>query len=422
MEHQVPAMVDIQLQEYGSPKPYLLTVQQRDRLMQLVTDIDIRPAPGQQDVYLLQAGSTIGAVTSRDLSITIVPKIKIERVLFLISYALDPKRWQKQDHQFEHADSIVEAVTLSLVFQLKRALRRGLLQGYRVMEESLATVRGRIALSSHIGRRFGAAPPIDVVYDDFTEDILENRILKAAIGRAAKLPVRSEFVRRQIRHYEYLLSHVTSCEFPAKDLPDIHYSRLNEHYRGAVELAKLILAWSSTELDGGAVTASSFLVDMNEVFETFVAVALREALQLSGHQFCRQAVGHKLRLDAAGKIALLPDLSWWDQGVCVFVGDVKYKRVNVAGIKHQDIYQMLAYATALQLESGLLIYAEGQSEPAVHEVMFASKRLEVATLDVSGEPLQILDSVRKLAGRVRQQRQINEGIEVRIERHENPAA
>lgn len=115
-------MVEIQLQEYGPPKAYSLSVQQRDRLKQLVADIEIQPAPGQQDVYLLRAQSTIGAVTSDDLCITITPKIKIDRVLFLISYGLDPKRWQHTDHQFEHADTLVEAVALSFAFQLKRAL------------------------------------------------------------------------------------------------------------------------------------------------------------------------------------------------------------------------------------------------------------------------------------------------------------
>ena len=30
----------------------------------------------------------------------------------------------------------------------------------------------------------------------------------------------------------------------------------------------------------------------------------------------------------------------------MLVGDLKYKRVNVEGVKHPDLYQLLAYATA----------------------------------------------------------------------------
>ena len=43
---------------------------------------------------------------------------------------------------------------------------------------------------------------------------------------------------------------------------------------------------------------------------------------------------------------LRPDLSWWEAKKCVFVGDVKYKKLAPAGFKHGDLYQMLAYTVA----------------------------------------------------------------------------
>ena len=56
--------------------------------------------------------------------------------------------------------------------------------------------------------------------------------------------------------------------------PQIRYTRLDEHYRPAVELARLIIENSSLELFGGRVTSASFLIDMNLVFERFLYVAL----------------------------------------------------------------------------------------------------------------------------------------------------
>lgn len=64
-------------------------------------------------------------------------------------------------------------------------------------------------------------------------------------------------------------------------------------------------------------------------------------------------------LDTGRSVRLEPDLSWWDAGRCVFAGDCKYKRTN-GTIPNADIYQMLAYLTALQLPEGLLIYAAGE--------------------------------------------------------------
>ena len=83
-----------------------------------------------------------------------------------------------------------------------------------------------------------------------------------------------------------------------------------------------------------------------------------------------------------------------------FVGDVKYKRID-DGVPNADLYQLLAYATALDLPGGLLIYAQGEQEPATHTVRHSGRRLEVAALDLSGALEGTLARVRDLAQRVR---------------------
>ena len=101
-----------------------------------------------------------------------------------------------------------------------------------------------------------------------------------------------------------------------------------------------------------------------------------------------------------------PDLSWWSTSQNGsephprFVGDAKYKKLELQGFRHADIYQMLAYCTAADLPSGLLIYASDEGEPAEYRINRAGKTIEVAALDLSGTPEAILDSVRQLAGRV----------------------
>ena len=59
---------------------------------------------------------------------------------------------------------------------------------------------------------------------------------------------------------------------------------------------------------------------------------------------------------------------------------------------------------------GLLIYAQGEEEPVVHEVRHSGKRLEVAALDLSGSLEQALDRVGGLAGKVRALRDEARGV------------
>ena len=392
-------MRHLTLREYESAPATALTTVEVAALAEAAPWVEISPATGHPGKYDLRPGSHIGAVTLDSLALEIRPKLPIQRVLFLLSYSLDPRLWKQTGFDFQEQDSLVEAIIPGFVTQIRRAFRRGILQGYRTQEEALLTVRGRIRFDDQIRDRFGIFPPVEVRYDEFTDDITENRLIKAAISRLGRLRIRSNDARRSLRSFDSLLENVQLAHFDWRKLPEIHYTRLNAHYRPAVELAKLILRATGFELGHGKVAASSFLVDMNKVFEDFVVVAIRDALGVSDRTFPQGCSQKHLALDDAGRVRLEPDISWWDGNVCTFVGDVKYKRINAAGVKHADIYQLLAYTVAANLPAGLLIYAAGE-EPAVHQVKHLGKSLEVRTLDLGGQPEDILATVQAVADRI----------------------
>ena len=193
-------------------------------------------------------------------------------------------------------------------------------------------------------------------------------------------------------------------EFPANAVPDVTFDRLNEHYREVVALARLVLRHGSFEASRGRVRAQGFLIDMNRVFQDFVTRALREELRLSAHVFRSEAAIGRISLDEEGRIRLRPDISWWEAGACMFVGDAKYKRMVDTRVPNADLYQLLAYAVALDLPGGMLIYAQGEAEPTTHLVRHAGKRLQVVAVDLSGSPAELLDRVSDLAEGVRTMR------------------
>lgn len=349
-----------------------------------------------EGAYDLTPGAVVGVVEMDDLAVEIRPKLPVDRLLFLMSYAFDPKHWHLTPFDLEERESLVEALIPGFVFQVRRAFRRGVIQGYRQREEALVGVKGRISFDRQLRERYGIAPPVEVTYDDFTEDILPNRLLKAAVIRLLRLNLRHRSNRDDLRNLLRGLATVEAVEFPARSVPEVIYSRLNEHYRPAVELARLILRSASFDLGHGAVAARSFLIDMNVVFEDFVVVALREGLGLRESEFPQGARGRQLFLDSDKTVRLKPDLSWWVGGEPVFVGDVKYKKLDVDEFKHADLYQLLAYTTATGLEDGLLVYAAGESPAGTVVVPMAGKRLRIVTLGLLGSPTMILREVEKI--------------------------
>ncbi len=389
--------MQIDLCEHETSQPHQLSIADRDTLAEFV---DIRPVAGETDRYTLRSGSTVGALAVGDLSVLIHPKLDISRVLYLASYAMGAFKDRKEPFPFKEEDTLLEALAPAFVRAADRAFGRGLLHGYQTREEALYTVRGRIAFAEQIRRRFDIPLPAEVRYDEFTDDIEANRLVKAAASLLGGLRIEHAASRDGLRRIDATLANVSLVRYPSSDIPEVMFDRLNEHYREVVALARLILRHASFEAVRGGVRASGFLIDMNVVFQEFVTRRLRETLGLSDHEF-RSDKNVREPLDKANRVQLEPDFSWWDGQRCMFVGDAKYKNVEGKSTPVSDLYQALAYATAFNLPGALLAYAEGEAESRVYDVRHADKRLEVASVKLSGSIPDVDASIRELAQRAR---------------------
>lgn len=392
-------MREISLQEYRQSEPTRLSAAELRTLNGSALSINIAPTGDAEGEYRLTAGSTVGAVEIGDLSVLIEPKIGIPQLLSMACYAISKFKPQPELFDFPQEYALPDVMALALASAARQAFSRGLLHGYRVEEEALYTVRGRIMVAEQLRRRFSIPLPVEVRYDEFTNDILANRIVRAAVYRLGRMRLRSQDARRQLGRIAGMLENVSPVEFRPNAVPEIRYDRLNEHYRGVVSLSQLILRQGAFESSRGEVRASGFLMDMNVVFQEFVTVALREALGVSGHAFGERSIPS---LDEGGKVSLRPDLVWRDGGRFVFVGDAKYKNVSGERVPNADLYQLLAYTTALELSGGLLVYAKGEADPAMYEVRHFGKGLEVVALDLSGTLEDVLGQVGELADGIRE--------------------
>ena len=394
-------MREIDLKEYATSE-HELAVAERDVLLQALPSLTIQPVVGKEGAYQVTPGSTVGAIEVGDLSVLIGPKIGVPKLLSLACYAMSKFKPQRQQFDYPREYAMPDVLALALASAARRAFSRGLLHGYVVEEEALQTVRGRIRFDDQIRRRFGIPVPVEVRYDEFTEDILANRLVKAAVYRLGRMRLQSLAARKELGRIAGMLDNVSPVEIAPKAVPEVRFDRLNGHYREVVALSRLVLRHSAYESGRGEVRASGFLMDMNDVFQEFVTQALRETLRVSDRVFLEKAIDS---LDKEDGIRLRPDLTWWDGRSCEFVGDAKYK--NLAGKRappNADLYQLLAYVTALDLPGGLLIYAHGEADEGAYRVRHAGKLLEVAALDLSGTLDEVLDRVCDLAERVKRLR------------------
>ena len=403
--------MNIDLGEHEESKPIALDVKRRDALANALVGkrrplLQITPKPGTEAHYLLKPEAVVGAFELGDLSVFIRPKLDIPKLIFIACYAMDAFELREGERfRFAEAETLPDAIALSLWVAARKAFERGLLHGYRTEEESLYTVRGRIRMGDQIRRRFSMPFPVEVRYDEFTEDIVANRLVKAAAWQLGRMRLRSPKARDGLREVAARLGNVSLVEF-AHDVPEVRFDRLNERYREVVTLSRLVLRRRLFEAGRGGISAPGFHMDMNVVFQRFVTRALREALGASDRTLRSdedRGLPH-IWLDEdegrppGSRIRLKPDISWWDGPRCTFVGDAKYKHIE--SVPNADLYQLLAYATALDLPGGLLIYAKGERRPASYRVRHAGKYLEIAEVDLTSDADALLSRMRKLAKRV----------------------
>lgn len=304
-----------------------------------------------------------------------------------------------------------ELLTRLFVLELFSQVQRGAEHAYTSVEDTLLVLRGRWRLAHQLARAPHERHRFDVVYDDFNTDTPLNRVFRYVIGKLLLVTVDSLNRSLLVNLDEMLsgarkVSHVTVDE-----LDRLSWTRLNERFRSAFQLARLFLTNSTPQLQVGNQHLFAFLIDMNELFEEFVACFItRHGSRL----WPSRAMPIDVHIQSRGKrtflaerlpeqlpaFKLLPDLLLSPPlGAPYLVIDTKYKILDdqaaKLGVAEADFYQMLAYATRLHAPRVLLLYPQSAGQGSMfHEFRIPDHATQffVATLDLR-RPINRIDEL-----------------------------
>jgi 5-methylcytosine-specific restriction enzyme subunit McrC len=336
--------------------------------------------------------------------VRIEPKVTIDRLLFLVGYAEQQHRWQQEEIEVREAVGLLPAAAQAFARAADRALREGVLLGYREIDAALSQVVGRIRESDQLRRRYGFPLPVEARYDDFTPDIAENQLLLAAAHRLLRLTDIYAKTRKSLHHLLVRLAGVQRLR-PGRPLPRWYPTRLNRRYATALGLADLVLRGASYELDSADnVRADGLLVvNMRKVFENFITAGLTSALRRYGGECSAQDKRH--HLDDAHLFQLVPDLVYDQPGqdgvqAPAAVVDAKYVIETGSSANRDHVYQVLAYCTAARVRRAYVVYAEGPAQPAVHRIQGTGIEIVQYPLNLSQPPAELLTQLDKLAARI----------------------
>ncbi len=264
----------VQLQEWRSEEDVELSFEQVDALRRVAGKaIDITPGR-RRDTWNLRATSYAGAIRVGDLSVLIRPKVPLENLFYMLSAGQNDLDFGTSLIGFEE-DELLPALAAFFERLVTDTLKRGVLKSYKEHNETLVALRGRIDVPAML-RTGGMPAPIPCRFDELSIDIAENRILRTAAIALTTYPDVAPAVRRNLRRSVGVLDGVALVD--SRAIPPVNLTRLNRYYEPALRMAEVILRSGGVRDRAGTLEASTFLIDMNRLFERFVTIQLRRLL------------------------------------------------------------------------------------------------------------------------------------------------
>lgn len=307
------------------------------------------------DAYVLNPRQHVGVVTlpsGRRLESR--PKVPARNLFAMLAIAYElPDPFLNAPVEADRIEDVLAFVVARFAALLEERLDLGLYRAYVENEENLTAVRGRIVIAEDVRRNSILRHRTYCRFTDYSWDVAENQVLRQVVQLLAgwRLPAR---LRRRLQALDAAMAEITPGRYVASDLGRFTYHRLNEDYRPLHALCRLLLEGASPSEDAGPFGFEAFLLDMNRLFEGFVTQALQDRVPVP----FRVDAQVPLTLDVAGSVPMRPDMLIRRAERPVLVADCKYKRLGAGEHQHHDLYQLLAYCTALGLDRGLLIYPQ----------------------------------------------------------------
>ena len=347
----------------------------RERFGRYVT---ISPAwePGAWEIAAKQY---VGVIAMSDLRLIIEPKVSLQNLFYMLTYAYDLPDFRPEAFELEAGDDLFEFIVVIFLRQVEQLIRRGIYRAYISRDEDARFLRGRLLLTEHLQRN---AVRVQRFYQrnvEFTADVLENRILKHTLWLLSRLDFSQPNLRQQVRRAASGFAEVSPVPIVPTDCDSVIYTRLNAAYRSRINLARLLMQHLSLEGQTGATQFAAYLFDMSKVFELFVARFLET--HFADHPSIQVDIQQDIWLDEDQKEVGIPDIVLRRDSRRYLVLDTKYK---VFGQRPEaaDRNQMLVYCHTLGLRHGSLIYANDQ--PVNYRVPFKGVTLNAQALSLHG--------------------------------------
>ncbi|SFS82854.1 restriction endonuclease [Paenibacillus sp. 453mf] len=167
--------------------------------------------------------------------------IPIRNIYYMLSYAYQTLNLSEYKHigteKFENVRDLYAEI---LSIGIPVLIRGGLIKDYVSVEESSTVIKGKIDINSSIKKNALVDKKLMVIYDEFSEDILLNQIIKASLvflSHSAKIKLKN---RKLFYGFLPYFAEVSDIEMNLHLWKNVQYNRQNIRYQFIVDVCRFL--------------------------------------------------------------------------------------------------------------------------------------------------------------------------------------
>lgn len=338
-------------------------------------------------------------------------QIRPENLYYLLSYAWEALA--ESDLSEVAADDTHRAEDLLarvLVTACRRILRQHLDRGYREEVDDLRRPRGKLHLGRTAARGLVMRGTLECGFDDTTEDVLHNRIIKATARRLATVPGLATELQHNLVVITRKMPNVADVPIVPQDFQRVQLHSNLRRYRLALNTCALLHRCLLPDERTGRWQFRSFTGDEREMgllFESFTREFLSREQRIFP-QVTRNRLRWVIEGDANGLIpSLNTDITLQRPGHTVVIETKCYGKPLVTGqhgaganLRSHDVCQLFAYLANYRPRegriAGVLLYAVDHPTIPTTSVRLAGHEVYIVEVNLNRPWRTIAQTLRDL--------------------------
>lgn len=338
--------------------------------------------------------------------------IAVRNIYYMMTYAFEVLQEREyanlSTEEFENIDDLLAAI---LILGLNGQIKRGLNREYLLKNEVLTTLRGKVDLPSTIKTQSLLKRHVICQFDEFSENILINRIMKTAVWQLVQS---SDVELRKRRELKKLLGYFGSVQLlnPFRiSWNSLRFHRNNATCRMLLSICKLIIKRQLLSSEEGRTNLREYEDDqkMCRLYERFIL----KYFQKHYPQYNASPILVKWNLDndisdylptmktditlRKGGKTLIIDTKWYSKTMQY------HEQWDSMTCHSNNLYQIYAYVKNYDKDrsgnvSGLLLYAKtNEAMTPNFNYQIDGNMIRVQTLDLNDNWHSIETQLQKIA-------------------------